>query len=247
MNRLIIVVLCYNYEKYIKECIDSISAQTYKDYKVIIIDDASTDKTVQIIKSNINNKFSLVINNVNKGALYNHIQALKSKNITNNDIIVHIDGDDKLINNNAFAVISKAYEQNSNHLVSYGNYVTASGNNSICKQWDKDISVSQYIAPVGWIFSHLRTFKYKLWKHVPDESFYDNSGKIFSSAGDVAIMKPILELAGRNRTMYITNQLYFYRDNISTNDHHMNLNDQARCALEVRQIPSLQKLTTLKT
>jgi glycosyltransferase involved in cell wall biosynthesis len=243
-NKFIIVLLCYNYEKYIKECIDSINDQTYKNYEVIIIDDASTDNTVNIINNNITNKYHLIINKNNKGPLYNHIQALHSNIINDNDIIIHIDGDDKLINNNAFAIVNKAYKQNPNHLVSYGNYITGSGTNSICKVWEKNISVSQYIAPVGWIFSHLRTFKYKLWKHIPSELFYDKNKKLFSSASDVAIMKPVLELAGRERTMFINNKLYFYRDNIPTNEHHKNITDQVRCALQVCQKPSLRKLTT---
>jgi len=234
-NKLIIVVLCYNYEKYIKECINSIKAQTYKNYEVIIIDDASIDKTVDIIKNNVSEKFNLIINRDNKGALYNHIQALSSNIINDNDIIVHIDGDDKLINNNAFSFINKAYNQYPDHLVSYGNYITSSKANSICKEWDKNISVSEYIAPVGWIFSHLRTFKFKLWSYIDKNiSFYDLNNKIYTSAGDVAIMKPILEMAGRSRTMFIRDVLYFYRDNTPTNDHHKNLNDQVRCALDIK-------------
>jgi len=41
----------YNYEKFIKEAIESILAQTYTDFELIIVDDASTDNSVEIIKS----------------------------------------------------------------------------------------------------------------------------------------------------------------------------------------------------
>lgn len=240
MNNLYIVILAYNYQNYIKECIDSVLMQSYNNYKVVIIDDASTDNTNKIIKKNINNKFRLLTNKSNKGTLYNHIQALANNEIRDNDIVIHIDGDDKLIDKNTFSIINKAYTDNPDHLVSYGNYITASNNPSICKPWDKNITVSNYIAPIGWIFSHLRTFKYKLWKHINKNSFYDKNGEIFSSAGDVAIMKPVLELAGRKRTMYISRPLYYYRDNIPTNDHNKNLKDQVRCALEIRNIKPLK-------
>lgn len=242
MNNLYIVILAYNYQNYIKECIDSVLMQSYDNYKVCIIDDSSTDNTNKIIKESINDKFNLITNKGNKGVLYNHIQALNFKNINDNDIIIHIDGDDKLIDKNTFNIINKAYTDNPKHLVSYGNYITASGNISICKPWDKNITVSNYIAPVGWIFSHLRTFKYKLWKHIDKKLFYDKQCKIFSSASDVAIMKPVLELAGRQRTMYITKPLYYYRDNISTNEHNKNLKDQVRCALEIRNKPQYKIL-----
>lgn len=235
---LYIVVLCYNCESYIKQCIDSIKSQTYTNYKVVIIDDCSTDNTSSIIKHNINNKFKFLQNKYNTGPLSNHIKAIESFKYNPNAVIVHVDGDDLLLHPNVFSLIAHAYTKNPTHLVSYGNYITSTGNKSICKPWIKGISISEYISPVGWIFSHLRTFKLKLWKHIdPKTSFYDINNKLYTSAGDVAIMKPILELAGRSKTMFISIPLYLYRDNIPLNEHHKDLNDQVRCALDIKNKP----------
>ena len=49
--KISIVTASYNYEKYIKETIHSILNQTYKDWEMIIVDDCSTDNSVDIIKS----------------------------------------------------------------------------------------------------------------------------------------------------------------------------------------------------
>ena len=43
-----IVVPVYNVEKYLKECVDSILAQTYTDYEIILVDDGSTDSSGSI-------------------------------------------------------------------------------------------------------------------------------------------------------------------------------------------------------
>jgi glycosyltransferase involved in cell wall biosynthesis len=43
------IVTSYNREKYIKACLDSILAQTYKDIEIILIDDCSTDRTLEIV------------------------------------------------------------------------------------------------------------------------------------------------------------------------------------------------------
>lgn len=46
-----IIVNCYNSERYLKETIDSILAQTYSNYEIIFWDNQSTDTTANIIKS----------------------------------------------------------------------------------------------------------------------------------------------------------------------------------------------------
>ena len=45
MREISIIVPVYNTEKYLKECVDSIQAQTFKDYEIILVDDGSTDKS----------------------------------------------------------------------------------------------------------------------------------------------------------------------------------------------------------
>lgn len=46
-----VVMAVYNGEKFLKETLDSILAQTFENFEVIIIDDASTDGTVDILKA----------------------------------------------------------------------------------------------------------------------------------------------------------------------------------------------------
>lgn len=63
-NLVSIVVSNYNNEKYIKECLESLRKQTYKNIEIIIIDDASTDNSAKIIKDWIENEGNeLNINN----------------------------------------------------------------------------------------------------------------------------------------------------------------------------------------
>lgn len=49
-----VLVTSYNYEKYIRQTLNSILEQTYKNYEVIIVDDGSTDNSVNIIKEYVN-------------------------------------------------------------------------------------------------------------------------------------------------------------------------------------------------
>ncbi len=45
-----IIALSYNHEKYIKEALESILGQTFKDFELIVIDDCSTDQTSEIAR-----------------------------------------------------------------------------------------------------------------------------------------------------------------------------------------------------
>lgn len=45
-----VIVAVYNLEQYIEECINSILEQTYKDFEIIIVDDGSTDRSLEICK-----------------------------------------------------------------------------------------------------------------------------------------------------------------------------------------------------
>ncbi|UOU99050.1 glycosyltransferase [Chryseobacterium daecheongense] len=67
-----ILIANYNNGRFFKNCYDSIIAQEYKNWEVIITDDASTDNSVEIINDLIKGdpRFRLLINPENKGCGY---------------------------------------------------------------------------------------------------------------------------------------------------------------------------------
>lgn len=62
-----VVMPTYNAEKYIAEAINSILSQTFIDFEFIIINDASTDSTKEIIKSFQDSRITLINNEQNRG------------------------------------------------------------------------------------------------------------------------------------------------------------------------------------
>lgn len=83
---------CYNSQKYLRETLDSITAQTYKDWELIIIDDGSTDSTGSIIQEYIKQGYPIVYRyQENKGLGYSRNEALK---YSRGEYIAFIDHDD---------------------------------------------------------------------------------------------------------------------------------------------------------
>lgn len=81
----------YNCEDYIQEAVESILNQTYTNYELIIIDDASTDATVEIIKTYKDERINLIVKPENTGytnSLNNGLKIAKGK------YIARMDGDD---------------------------------------------------------------------------------------------------------------------------------------------------------
>jgi len=99
-----IIVTCHNLGEYLCECIKSIENQTYKNYEIIIVDDASDENTKEIIEKNFKNKCALakffssseirVIDiQKNEGQLGAFLQGLK---VARGEFICLVDADDVL-------------------------------------------------------------------------------------------------------------------------------------------------------
>lgn len=99
-----VVVPTYNSEKYIGKCIDSILAQTYKHWELIIIDDGSQDDTFCILEKYAKEDCRVhIIHQENQGpgiARNTGIAAAKG------EYIVFIDSDD-YIENDYFELLAK--------------------------------------------------------------------------------------------------------------------------------------------
>lgn len=85
------VMPVYNREEFLKETIDSVLNQTFKDFEFIIIDDGSTDRSIEIIKSYKDPRIKLFINDRNQGTSYSRNRAI---DLSLGDYIITIDSDD---------------------------------------------------------------------------------------------------------------------------------------------------------
>jgi len=88
MPEVSVVMPVYNGEKYLREAIESILNQTFKDFEFLIIDDCSEDRSIEIIKSYHDKRIKLLKNNQHLGisrSCNKGIESAKGKYIARMD------------------------------------------------------------------------------------------------------------------------------------------------------------------
>jgi glycosyltransferase involved in cell wall biosynthesis len=94
MDNVSIVMTTYNGEKYLEEQIDSILSSTYQDFKLYIVDDGSSDNTLEILKrykEKYHDKIHIHRNEANLGVTLNFLYAVSK---TTSEYIMLCDQDD---------------------------------------------------------------------------------------------------------------------------------------------------------
>lgn len=212
-NKFIILVTVHNSKDWIKKCLDSVLSQDYKNYRLLIIDDHSTDGTWDIVC-----KYDACIIRNDKNmvhSLINTITGLKAFFFDPEDIIVHLDGDDWFADDKVLSYLNEVYQEDV--WLTYGQFIPLSGKyKDYCKPLssiviDEPLNSSTYRKSGVWVTSHLKTFKKKCWDLINEDDF-KKDGDWIITCGDLAMMYPIIEMAGDARIRFIDRVLYIYND-----------------------------------
>lgn len=94
-KKVSIIINCYNQAKYVAGAIESALNQTYKNVEILVVNDASTDRSAEIIQSYANKNIKVIFLNekVNKGVLKSRDFAISK---SSGDYVLPVDADDKI-------------------------------------------------------------------------------------------------------------------------------------------------------
>lgn len=70
-----VCIPAYNYGKYLKRCLESVLAQTYEDFEIVLVDNASTDETSDIARTFDDPRVRYICNTSTVSAVENHNKA----------------------------------------------------------------------------------------------------------------------------------------------------------------------------
>ncbi len=88
---LSIIMPMYNAERFVKEAVDSLLIQSWRDFELIVINDGSTDSSAAIIKSYNDPRIRLIENDGNRGIVYSRNRGLQA---ARGEFIAAFDADD---------------------------------------------------------------------------------------------------------------------------------------------------------
>ncbi len=242
----VIIVPSYNNAAYCEQNILSILHQQYENYRVVFIDDASTDDTYDRVKALVDRspkkeQVELIRNEKNKGSLKNLYEAIHS--CKDNEIVVRVDGDDLLSQPFVLKKLNKVYA-NANIWMTYGNYLdypSYKQKPQLCQKIPKSIIRNHRFRQYKWVTAHLHTFYAGLFKKISPEHL-TRDGTFLPVAGDVAVIIPMLEMAA-DHFQFIDEILYLYNRSNPLSDHLNNrLVLQNSYDRYVRSLPSYQPL-----
>ena len=91
MSKVTVLMPTYNVAPYVREAIDSVMQQTYSDFELLVIDDCSTDNTIEVVRSIDDPRIRIFQNEKNVGLAENLNRGLS--HITT-EYVARMDGDD---------------------------------------------------------------------------------------------------------------------------------------------------------
>ncbi|QVK17114.1 glycosyltransferase [Mycoplasmatota bacterium] len=233
MKTVSIICPVYNSEDYLSQLIKSIIDQSYPNFECIFVDDASTDKSCEIINSIVDKRFILEQNESNQGAQVCRKRGFES---CHGEYVVFIDSDDYLDVNYLKNLLLKL-EQDQSEIVMC-NYEVINQNNKLLRKNNevtpipknqfplyakthKEVIMSK---PAFWnkMFTHTFLLKYLSFPNV-------------TVAQDLSIVPLLLSKA---KISYVDEVLYYYRviDKSISNTYDRRLLDIHKSFLHLKSL-----------
>lgn len=209
-----LLIAQYNNGKYFEDCYNSIMAQTYQKWEAIIVDDCSTDDSVQQMKTLIGDdtRFKIFINDGNKGCGFT---KRKCVDLAIGDICGFVDPDDA-ISETAIEEMIKMHIEFPDVGLVYSNFIFCDENMTdinIHLQKKVENSKEDFFNLQAEV-SHYATFK---------SSYYKKTSGINPYLQRAVDQDLYLKLYEVGKVFYLNKAFYYYRQHdggISTNTNN---------------------------
>lgn len=211
-NKIYILVPIYNFDKFLRKCLDSMLIQQYSNWMAILYNDGSTDASKIVCQRYVmshKKHFKLVNIPNNFGPAATKFNGMRYINgiANNNDIMMIVDGDDYLISQDVFSTINNTYLR-TKCWFTFGSFEGKWSNQTV----DIPRSTKSFdFRNSPWRYGHPRSARCHLLKHF-NETDFKYKGKWLTKCTDRPFVYNICEWSGVNRIQFIPHVIYYYRD-----------------------------------
>jgi glycosyltransferase involved in cell wall biosynthesis len=221
-NNIKIITPFYNPGEFLETCVNTLMSQKYDSFKVIFVDDCSNDGSFDKLPHD--DERTIVIKNETRKTALENIHDAIMNHCDPDDIVALVDGDDWLPNKNTLSYINDFYNQNDCWIM-YGQSSWTDGRRGFASAYS-EVEFSD-LRKSPFRVSHIRTFRAGLYQKIQeqDQAFScmkDSSGEFYKMTYDVAIMFPIMEMAGYDKVKFNDTILYVYNRSNPISDDRVN-------------------------
>ncbi|HDU8655915.1 glycosyltransferase [Morganella morganii] len=198
---LSIIVPVYNVEDYVSDCLNSLISQTLKEIEIIIVNDGSTDSSMNIVNSFSDNRIKII--NKNNGGL-SSARNIGIK-VARAEYIAFLDSDD-WVEKNAYELLYNTAIKNKSDIVSCGFYIAHPDKTikiSLPEETNTNIKKNKKL---------LHNIKVAAWDKIYKKSLFTDNGIIYPEGlyyEDTPTTIPLIFMA--NSITTINNCLIYYR------------------------------------
>lgn len=210
-TKFCVVTPAYNCEDTIQQTIMSVLAQSYDAWRMIIIDDMSTDSMVNRIEnimswSELGDKIQIIQRTEKYGETRNTLDIVDN-HVEPDEVIVRLDGGDWITELDCFAILDLIYREH-DPAVLWTAHRWAFTSHNISGPINHAISV--YDQP--WKSSHMKTFRASSMEGVNRSNFLDENGNWITIACDQAVFLPMMEKSRREgrKLIFVPQVMYHY-------------------------------------
>jgi glycosyltransferase involved in cell wall biosynthesis len=210
---LSVTVLNYNYAHYLPQCLDSILRQTFTDFELLLINDRSTDNSLEVIQPYLADpRVTLINHQQNKGYIASLIEGSER---SRGKYLTVISADDFCVSDRAFETLIGTMEHDSGVVLGYaafGHY----GADGVCS-YHRLPHAQSYVRSGEAEFRELVLENYILHSGtIIRRTAYDGVGGYDDSTRFAPDRAMWLRLCSQGKVTYCAEELYAYRTHVSS-------------------------------
>lgn len=214
----------------LKRMFDSLKKQTYQNFQIVYVDDASTNESAEYAKFVLAydkyfvGKNIAFFNDVNVGELTNFLFVMQNVIKNKNAIVINLDNDDYLVNDHAVEIIVNEFDKGAE--ITCGNCIRL---DKPLKKYKVESFERVWERGGDNIWLHPKCFKRYLFDAVDIETDLKIDGKLVEINTDFAFMLPMIRVA--KKKAFIEEVLYYFEPSMDNVKRQGKYSDHYKAAI----------------